>query len=225
MSGPEIGGRQVSRPIEDQSIEFVYFDLGNVLVSFDAAIACQNIATLFGCSQQQADDVVYNSGLQDRFEHGAVSVADYSAEVRLGMNSDSGQVSDEVIMEAISAMFTPIDSMAGVIAKTRQSGRRVGILSNTCEAHWDWIVRQKYRLMEGPFDVTILSCRVGSMKPDEPIYVAAEQAAGVRAGAILFLDDKPENVQAAIERGWKAEQCFGGDQAVEALRKHGIDCC
>ncbi len=47
------------------------------------------------------------------------------------------------------------------------------------------------------------------MKPDPRIYAAAEAAAGVAPSRILFLDDRAENVQAAIDRGWQAAQCLG----------------
>ena len=58
-----------------------------------------------------------------------------------------------------------------------------------------------------------------AMKPDAEIYDAAEKAAHVRPDRILFLDDKPENVAMARERGWKAEQCLGGDQAKAVIER------
>ncbi len=74
----------------------------------------------------------------------------------------------------------------------------------------------------GRFDATILSYRVGSMKPDAAIYEAAEAAAKVSADRILFLDDRQENVAAARGRGWKAQQCIGGRQAQQALGRYDL---
>ncbi len=51
-------------------IEFVYFDLGNVLVSFDPEIACNNVVERFGIDVGQAKAAIFESGIQDRFEHG-----------------------------------------------------------------------------------------------------------------------------------------------------------
>lgn len=210
---------------EPSEIRFVYFDLGNVLVSFDPAIACANIAELFGISPSQAEAVVYASGLQDRFEHGEVSEDDYAETIRGHFDRTITEVSTAAILDAVSAMFTPVVAMRDVLAEVRDRGFRLGVLSNTCWAHWNWIARQRYPLMEGSFDATILSCEVGSMKPDAVIYEAAERAAAradVRVEQILFLDDKIENVAAARSRGWRAEQCLGGEQAAAALRRHGV---
>lgn len=209
----------------EMEIKFVYFDLGNILVSFDPRIACRNLASAFGVDDERADAAVYASGLQDEYEHGRVSGAQYASEVRRQLSDGAtAEVSDHEILDAISAMFTPVESMRNAIDAVRRSSAGVGILSNTCEAHWDWIARQDYKVMEGAFDVQLLSCRVGSMKPDAAIYRAAESAAQVTPASILFLDDKSENVAAAIDRGWQAAQCFGGDEAISVLGRYGFVC-
>ena len=135
---------------------------------------------------------------------------------------DPDSVTTGALLDAISDMFTPIDSMRHTIANVRRLGLGVGILSNTCHAHWDWIARQRYPVMTGPFDAAVLSFQVGAMKPDAAIYDAAERVAGVAPDEILFLDDRPENVAAATGRGWRAAECFGGEPAVRALSSHGL---
>ena len=203
-------------------IEFVYFDLGNVLWSFEEKRACQNAAILFGVAPNDIHQAVYLSGLQNRFEHGLVTPLGFANELSKSLAGAEEPASSQLILDALSDMFTPIESMVGVIASVREAGKRVGILSNTCDAHWDWIDRQQHDLMTGPFDAVVLSHEVNSMKPDDQIYRAAELVAGVPTDQILFLDDKAENVQAAKMRGWKAEQCLGGDEAVAALRGHDV---
>ena len=47
-------------------IEFVYFDLGNMLVAFDPEISCRNVADLVGVSIDDARRVIYESGLQPK---------------------------------------------------------------------------------------------------------------------------------------------------------------
>lgn len=44
-------------------VRFVYFDLGNVLVSFDPQVACAAVAELFAVSPAEVDRAVYASGL------------------------------------------------------------------------------------------------------------------------------------------------------------------
>jgi FMN phosphatase YigB (HAD superfamily) len=45
-------------------IKFIYFDLGNVLISFDHSRAFQQIAELTGISAELAEQILFNSGLQ-----------------------------------------------------------------------------------------------------------------------------------------------------------------
>ncbi|EMI19608.1 HAD-superfamily hydrolase, subfamily IA, variant 3 [Rhodopirellula maiorica SM1] len=204
------------------NIEFVYFDLGNVIVSFDPNIAVGNVASRFGVDVALAEQAIYRSGLQDRFEHGHVTGEEYAAIVRDTLAVSDVQMPTAALLDAISDMFKPIESMRNTVTQVHESGTRYGLLSNTCHAHWDWIARQTWQVSSLKWPVRVLSCEVSSMKPDGGIYQVAEKLAGVAPEAILFLDDKPENVAAAIDRGWKAVQCFGGEQAVDALKKYGV---
>ncbi len=203
-------------------IRFVYFDLGNILLAFDSAIACRNVATLFGISFEQAEAAIYDSGLEDRFEHGELSPDEFAKSICATIGLSDAHPPPQKLLDTISDMFTPIASMVGVMDRVQCGGRGIGILSNTCHAHWNWIERQSYEVMRANLDAVVLSYEVGAMKPRTLIYEVAERAAGVPAEHILFIDDKPENVEAATERGWHAVQCFGGDEAIGVLREFGL---
>jgi len=201
------------------TIEFVYFDLGNILLSFDPGKACRGLAALLDTSPTKARKALYDSGLETRYEHGEVSSHGFAEELRKTFGHPESTHPDSAILESISNMFTPIESMRGILQSVRDSGRHVGLLSNTCEAHWEWIVRQRFAVMDFSFDATILSFEVGTMKPERQIYQTAEEAAERPVEQILFLDDRQENVDAAIAFGWNARQCFGGDGAIGRLQE------
>jgi FMN phosphatase YigB (HAD superfamily) len=60
---------------------------------------------------------------------------------------------------------------------------------------------------------------LGLLKPGREIYNAFERETGVPGHEILFFDDLPENVQAAAEAGWNAEQIdFTRDTRVQIER-------
>jgi len=208
--------------MERQKIEFVYFDLGNVLLSFDPTVACRNLVDRFGVDIGLVKSAVYDSGLQDRFEHGETTGEEFAERIRQCFGRTATEMPTDQILDGVSDMFTPIESMAAVLQSVRDRGFGVGLLSNTCHAHWDWICRQEYYLKDFAFDVTILSYEVGSMKPDDVIYRVAEVESGVAPSRLLFLDDKLENVAAAVERSWNAVQCMGGDEAHKALQSHRV---
>ncbi len=50
-------------------------------------------------------------------------------------------------------------------------------------------------------DEVVLSCEVGSAKPDPDIYATALQRVGAVADDVLFIDDTPTNVAAAESLG------------------------
>ena len=167
--------------------------------------------------------VLFDSGLQDRYERGQVTSPSYASIVRENFDLDEEKLPTEDLLIAISDMFTPIDSMVEVVETALKRTGRIGVHSNKCHAHWLWVRRQQWPVSQIDYDVKILSCEVMSMKPDAEIYEAAEKAAHVRPDRILFLDDKPENVAMARKRGWKAEQCLGGDQAKAVVERFLIN--
>ncbi len=133
-----------------ERIEFVYFDLGNVLVEFDPDLACRNVAACFGGSAAQAKAAIYDSGLQDKFERGKVSDDEYAASIRSHFGSSDRQPTNDQLLDAVGAMFTPIDQMHETLQDVRRLKLRIGILSNTCSAHWHWLQRQAYPGMVKP---------------------------------------------------------------------------
>ena len=62
-------------------IEFVYFDLGNILVRFDVEIAIANVARIADVSTDLVRTRVYESGLQDDYECGKLDGEAYADQV------------------------------------------------------------------------------------------------------------------------------------------------
>ncbi|TWU65603.1 HAD family hydrolase [Crateriforma conspicua] len=216
--------------MNSSDIRIVYFDLGNILCAFDRSLASFNLAELLSVDLAAADDVLHGADLQERFEHGEITGAQYAEEVCrrcgrpdwLSQAKGGDQAGVAAVLDAVSDMFTAVDGMDQVVVQTRDRVGRVGMLSNTCEAHWDWINRQAYSFLDSGFDPIVLSCRVASMKPDAAIYQAAESMADCGPSSIFFVDDKPENVEAARQRGWVAEVAMGLNQVRDALTRHQL---
>ena len=82
----------------------------------------------------------------------------------------------------------------------------MGLLSNTCEAHWSWIEQQLYSTVVGWFEEIVLSYEVKAMKPQRDIYEHASRIVSVDPGSIFFIDDRIENVEGARFAGWEAVQ-------------------
>jgi len=67
-------------------------------------------------------------------------------------------------------------------------------------AHW----RQRLGLTDDQVDELVYSLEVGLKKPDPAIYELTRSRLAVEPGEIAFLDDVPENVEAARAAGWCA---------------------
>lgn len=180
--------------------KFVYFDLGNVLVHFDHDIAVHNVAQLVGREASVVKQALFTSGLQDRLETGLITSDEFLAEV---VQTFEYQLPSAPLLEAISAIFHPNDSMIVLLDQLKRAGVPMAVLSNTCEPHWLWLLRQNWSVMHGWFDFYVLSYEARSMKPDEGIYKVSEQRSGRLPGQLFFTDDRADNIAAARSRGWK----------------------
>jgi len=83
----------------------------------------------------------------------------------------------------------------------RRAGLRTGVLSNI---HVDIVAHMRktmplFHLCEPTsyFDELIFSCEEKLIKPDARIYEVCRRRMGFAAEEILFVDDKPENIEAA----------------------------
>jgi putative hydrolase of the HAD superfamily len=97
----------------------------------------------------------------------------------------------------------------------RATGRRTAFLSNGVP---EVVARLRAeRALDSAFDVVVVSSEVGLTKPDPRIFELCLARLGVAPGEALFVDDRPENVEAAAQLGIRTLH-FVGDDAVERLR-------
>ena len=107
----------------------------------------------------------------------------------------------------------PIPIMIELAEEIRDSGIRTAILTNNVREWRQW----RDRLPIERFDPVIDSCEVGVRKPDQAIYSLICSRIGIAPKDCLFLDDHPENVQAALAFGFDALQVTE-DFAVAAMK-------
>ncbi len=193
---------------------FLYFDLGNVLLFFDHEVACRQMADVAGVREELVRDVVFGSDLQLRYERGEITCEEFHD---VFCRETKSQPTISALHRAGSDIFKLNVAIVPVVAGIRRAGYRIGILSNTCKAHWDFIT-PRYKLISSAFDLTVLSFEVGAMKPAPKIYEAAAKRANVLPNEILLVDDRDENVQAAREGGFDAVQFTSTPNLMQDLR-------
>lgn len=96
-----------------------------------------------------------------------------------------------------------VDGLFDLLADLRGQGIKVALATN----------QQAYRMefmgsdlgYDHHFDVSFYSCAVGYRKPEAEFYQHAAAELGLPPEQCLFIDDKPENVEAAIGIGMQGE--------------------
>lgn len=200
------------------AIGYLYFDLGKVLLDFDHDIACQRIAAISGCSAAKVNSILFESGLEDSFETGHMEAAEFHTRF---CQASGGSPNQTEFLNACSDIFSMNAPMMPVIGQLAAVGFPMGILSNTCSAHWEHVFG-RFRFLQRNFRDYVLSYESKSMKPDSKVYLDAIKTANLPANEIFFIDDKPENVQGAIAAGMDAVLYTTAAQAIIDLQTRGV---
>jgi len=175
------------------------FDLGKVLLDFDYGKAARRLAARCDLGPDAIRQVLDQSRLLWRYETGAMTTTQFFEEVKnaSGLRGELAEFRGD-----FAAIFEPIDAMIELHAELRRAGFPTYIFSNTNEMAITHI-REEYPFFRS-FSDYILSYEHGAMKPDPALYQVVEDRVGKRGAAIVYLDDRPENIAAGAARGWTA---------------------
>ena len=126
------------------------------------------------------------------------------------------------LRRAGSAFFELNVPIVPIVTQLAAARHRLGILSNTCESHWEYC-HDRFTILRDLFDVCTLSYEVGALKPAAEIFHAAADAAEVAPSEIFFVDDRPEHVAGARDVGFDAVQFTTPARLATELRRRGVD--
>ncbi len=197
--------------------EAVVFDLGKVLVDFDYSIAARRIAARSTAPPRDVHHFIEHSPLLYRYETGLMTRQEFFEEIRrtTGFLGELGEFA-----QFFADIFSPMDEMIALHARLRSLGVPTFIFSNTNDlaiAH----IRANFPFF-AQFDAYVLSYEHGAMKPDQKLYAVVEQVTGRQGGRILYLDDRLENAEAGLARGWQVIHHQTPPSTIEQVRKLGL---
>lgn len=174
----------------------VIVDFGGVLVRSEDPRPRQDLARDLGLSVEALEDLIFASDLSWRAQRGEIPEPAFWRAVgeRLGLF-------DPEAVDRLRARFFAGDrrNEALVAALRRWKGRvALGLISNA----WSGLREVLRRLgLLDLFDVVVISAEVGLLKPDPRIYRLALERLQVPPPMAAFVDDLPENVEAARALG------------------------
>jgi FMN phosphatase YigB (HAD superfamily) len=197
---------------------FLYFDLGMVLLEFSVDRMLRQMAEVSGVSVETLKEILFDRGLMKQYETGAISTPEFYESYckRTGIRPDYN-----ALCLAGSDIFEINIPMLPIVVQLRQAGYRLGILSNTCECHWEYCM-EHYRFVKECFHVHAASYSIGALKPEPAAYQAAAELAGCRLDEIFFVDDIPGHVEGAKAVGIDAVHYTSAAQVAAELRMRGL---
>jgi putative hydrolase of the HAD superfamily len=201
---------------------FLYFDMGNVLLTFSHERMCQQMAAVAGVTPAAVQRALFHAAegqsLQWRFEAG-----EFDADAAYDHFCRELGVSPErvALQAAASDMFGELPESAALIRKLHAAGNRLGVLSNTNPLDFEF-VRRQFPWIDQCFELAVVSYEAKSMKPDAAIFRYAAERAGAAPGEVFFTDDRDENVDGALAAGLDAVLFESADQIAAELRRRGV---
>ena len=180
-------------------IKALIFDLGNVIVPVETERTIAELAALCWRDPAELRALIAASDELDRHQTGRMTTADLIAHLHQLL---SFTCEAEVFNRAWNSMLVPTPLLPTELFRELSERYRLIVLSDTNEIHFEYI-RENYEAMKY-FDDFVLSYEVGDVKPSPVMFREAVRRAGCDPGECLFTDDKPINIEGAINCGLQA---------------------
>ena len=180
------------------ALKALIFDYGNVLCLPQERADVQSMASIFGLGADEyaplywRDRYPYDAGKLDAFDYWQ-GVADQARRTLT-----AGEI-EELRRIDIVSWCNPSVKMVDFARGVRAGGVRTALLSNMPMDLRTYLTSEVPWLPE--FDHLTFSCDVKMVKPGAGIYRHCLAGLGVEPEEALFLDDRPDNVEAAHALG------------------------
>jgi HAD superfamily hydrolase (TIGR01509 family) len=196
----------------------VLLDLGDVLVHLEFTRGLRHFQRIAGCTDAQAAGL-YLSKRALETNRGHLQPDEFLRELAGQMGAPDLEI--EALRQAWCDIFRPWPEMERLAEDLIAAGHPTWLVSNTDPLHFSHL-RPRLPVLER-FTGLFLSYEAGLIKPDPAYFHAALERVGLPAAQCVFVDDRPENVEAARTCGLRAILRDGdADEARRQLRDAGV---
>ncbi|MGL5009254.1 MAG: HAD family hydrolase [Paracoccaceae bacterium] len=197
-------------------VEAVIYDIGNVLIEwnperyYDSRMGADARRRLFAAVDlhKMNDDIDAGALFRETIYDWADRHPDWATEIRWWYD------------HWIDMASPRIEPSIRLMRTLRAKGVPVFALTNFGIHSFAYALTQ-YDFL-GEFDRPYVSGRMGVTKPDPLIYEMVEADCGLAPGALLFTDDRAENIAVAAGRGWQVHHFDGPDGWARKLVEAGL---
>ena len=199
-------------------IKAILFDMGNVLIHFDATKSAKAFSELLGVPEKELWEVFFTSALERSYTRGEISSKEFYG--KIVERFPSKKLDYATFVYLWNDIFTENSEMEELLVKLKRK-YPLYLISNTNELHFEY-VRKRFRLM-GHFTQCFPSHGVGHRKPDPAMFEHVLREIQLKPDETIFIDDVAEFVEAAKRFGIHGIQ-FTSRRALETeLRKRGVE--
>lgn len=187
----------------DPALPWLLFDIGGVLITRPDDIgAISRALDPDAPGGEDAEARVRDAfdAHREQYDRGGSAREFWEAVARdLGLPAPGEDDLAELVAIEQRRWGSPGDETLAALDRAVAAGYRLAILSNAPHELAD--------VLEDPagwgarFDVVLVSARIGTAKPDADVWPLAAERLGSPADRIVFVDDKPANVDAARAAG------------------------
>ena len=198
------------------NIKAILFDMGNVLIFFDAKRSSKAFSEAVGVPEDKIWQTFFVSDLERAYTRGEISSEDFFRRV-------SKQFPQKMDFATFARLWNDIFSenhdMEDLLKKLKKH-YPLYLISNTNDLHFEY-VRAQYGILHH-FTKCFPSHAVGHRKPDRSMFEHVLREIKLKPEETVFIDDITEFIESAKSLGIHGVQ-FTSRQALESdLRRLGI---
>lgn len=201
-------------------IRHIFFDLGGVLVKFDASKIYQGLAGFSPHTAQEFYEIASNAhhGLARDFELGLITGETFYENITQKFDLKINiEMFKQIYVDIFQENLAMID-----LAKRLKQHYAIHMISNTTVWHFDYVCAS-YSWMK-LFEQIITSFDVHVLKPAPGIFLHALKQTQALASESVFIDDYPENVVAARALGINAIHYLEDHALLRQLKFLNVTC-
>ena len=175
-------------------IKSIVFDWGGVLIDRPTPGLLHYFAEYFNTTEIKFNNT--HKKYEDSFQKGILPEDSYWEKMCTDLKK-SKPVEKSLWKQAFKSVYQEKKTVFNLVSVLKKNGYKTGFLSNTETPLMEFFLEQKYDM----FEVLVFSCKEGFRKPEKEIYEITLHRLKTRPDEMLFIDDRIENIYAAVSLG------------------------